>query len=402
IAGGPRKGHAVDKRQADALISDLDAAIASQLKTVYDHPRLRQLESSWRGLKLLVDHLDFREDITLEVLPAPQEELESALYNQVLIPEHESDRRSPLSVVMLDYEFSHGSRDIEILTDVAATAASLQVPMVGSLAPSFFGAAEPDALGRLPVLWQLLEKPEYLGWNKLRDETGAAYVSVVLPSIVLREPHKLNEKELVEASPLLGRASVAVGALLGRRYQDTGWPTRATGKSNAELVGLALGRVGGGALPLSAAIQTEKLSELDQHGIGSLSAVMNRDSVFLAYLPTLQSSPKGDAVEAQSRMDAQLFASRIGHFLLAEQQEGNLGSAQGDPVDRLVGRIVSFLGLTDTDDVGTFVSVTPVPEMDTPEAAVLAVTVAAPEAILPIEARVTVGLSIPRAEAGTR
>lgn len=65
----------VNKSLVDNMIVELDRKISHQVDEVLHEPNFQQLESAWRGLKLLVDRTDFRENIKLDVLHATKEEL---------------------------------------------------------------------------------------------------------------------------------------------------------------------------------------------------------------------------------------------------------------------------------------------------------------------------------------
>jgi type VI secretion system protein ImpC len=58
----------VNKRLVDQMIVELDQKIGQQMDEVLHHPELQKLESAWRGLKVLVDRTDFRENIKIQVL----------------------------------------------------------------------------------------------------------------------------------------------------------------------------------------------------------------------------------------------------------------------------------------------------------------------------------------------
>ncbi|NVZ67294.1 type VI secretion system contractile sheath large subunit, partial [Pseudomonas gingeri] len=65
----------VNKQRVDQMISEIDRTLGKQMDVILHQPQFQQLESAWRGLKLLVDRTDFRENIKLEVLHATKEEL---------------------------------------------------------------------------------------------------------------------------------------------------------------------------------------------------------------------------------------------------------------------------------------------------------------------------------------
>src|SRR5687768_6830949 len=55
----------VDKDRIQHLIGELDRRLSAQVDAILHHPAVQHLESAWRGLKHLVERVDFRENIRL-------------------------------------------------------------------------------------------------------------------------------------------------------------------------------------------------------------------------------------------------------------------------------------------------------------------------------------------------
>src|SRR5690606_14516638 len=65
----------VKKAMVDRMIAEIDAKLSRQMDEILHHPEFQALESSWRGLKLLVDRTNFRENSKLEILNASKQDL---------------------------------------------------------------------------------------------------------------------------------------------------------------------------------------------------------------------------------------------------------------------------------------------------------------------------------------
>src|SRR5690606_3206421 len=63
-----RANEKVDKAVVDQMIADIDTRLSKQVDAIVHHQEFQQLESAWRGLKFVVDRVDFRENIKVEVL----------------------------------------------------------------------------------------------------------------------------------------------------------------------------------------------------------------------------------------------------------------------------------------------------------------------------------------------
>ena len=62
-----REGEKIDKALVDALIAEIDVKLSKQIDEIIHHPTFQKLESAWRSLKFVIDRVDFRENIKVEV-----------------------------------------------------------------------------------------------------------------------------------------------------------------------------------------------------------------------------------------------------------------------------------------------------------------------------------------------
>jgi hypothetical protein len=72
---GARKVERLDKTLLDEHIASLDAQISQQLDAVMHHPDFQRVESTWRGVKSLIDQTDFRQNVRIELLDISKDHL---------------------------------------------------------------------------------------------------------------------------------------------------------------------------------------------------------------------------------------------------------------------------------------------------------------------------------------
>jgi len=331
VAGASPDETRVENTAADQLLMDLDQVLGEQLNALLAIPRLRSLEASWRGLKLLVDRIPFKANIQLDVLAAPKAELDNALYHQVLLPTFQAkEAPTGYAAIILDFAFDQRSKDMALLAELAETAASLQVPLIGAVDASFFGLAAQQELDRLPVLWQMLDTPTYIEWHKLRADDHAQSLALALPDFLLRAPY--GKDNPVKAFPfeeqgrLWGHASLAVALRIADSFSRTGWPTNLLGSAEQVIPDLPIWTTRKGATPLAALLSDQQFAECKKAGFTVLGGRSNRDSLYVARAVMVHASKVFDdlLMTAEARehdtLACQLFVAEAARFVVAVQQ----------------------------------------------------------------------------------
>jgi type VI secretion system protein ImpC len=64
-----RAAEKVNAVAVDAMIAEVDRRLSAQLNEILHHPDVQKLESAWRSLRWTIEHVDFRENIRMEILP---------------------------------------------------------------------------------------------------------------------------------------------------------------------------------------------------------------------------------------------------------------------------------------------------------------------------------------------
>ena len=97
----------VPRLQAD--VARIDALLCQQVNAILHHPRLQQLEASWRGLLYLVEQADGAEGVKIRVLSTSWKELgrnleraiefdQSQLFRKVYSDEFDMPGGEPLAI----------------------------------------------------------------------------------------------------------------------------------------------------------------------------------------------------------------------------------------------------------------------------------------------------------------
>ena len=357
-------------RAADALGGRLDAQTAA----IFDHPDVRRAEGAWRGLAFLVGRLAFRRGARLDVLAASRASLAEALHTHVLLPEHaEGASRVPLVSIVVDHAFEATSADLAALTDLAETGASLQVPVVASVAPAFFGFDAPTDFARLPPAVTHLARPEYATLSSLRRRPEAASLALALPPFVLRPADG-------RAGPVLwGGAALLAAAAMAERHAATGWPTAPAGTTVGDLT---VRQTRMGALPLAAAFSDSVLQDVARAGLLGFSGPLQTDRAVLGPPATL-------AGAGEASLPAAVFTALAAHRALG--LGGALaGMAEDEALAEVEAHFRTFLGTSDADAV----TVQAMPEHDTATSRTVGVRLRPPASIAAGAVDVVIGVTI--------
>jgi type VI secretion system protein ImpC len=190
----------VKKAMVDRMIAEIDAKLSRQMDEILHNAEFQALESSWRGLKLLVDRTNFRENIKLEIINASKQDLlddfedspeinQSGLYKHIYTAEYGQFGGQPVGALIANYFFDPSAPDIKTLQYVASVASMSHAPFIAAAGPKFFGLESFTGLPDLKDLKDHFEGPQFAKWQSFREQEDARYVGLTVPRFLLRNPY---------------------------------------------------------------------------------------------------------------------------------------------------------------------------------------------------------------------
>ncbi|HSX90119.1 MAG TPA: type VI secretion system contractile sheath large subunit [Pseudomonas sp.] len=190
----------VKKAMVDRMIAEIDAKLSRQMDEILHNAEFQALESSWRGLKLLVDRTNFRENIKLEIINASKQDLlddfedspeitQSGLYKHIYTAEYGQFGGQPVGALIANYFFDPSAPDIKTLQYVASVATMSHAPFIAAAGPKFFGLESFTGLPDLKDLKDHFEGPQFAKWQSFREQEDARYVGLTVPRFLLRNPY---------------------------------------------------------------------------------------------------------------------------------------------------------------------------------------------------------------------
>ena len=204
-----REGEKVDKALVDAMIAEIDLKLSSQIDVILHHAEFQKLESSWRGLKFVIDRVNFRENVKVEMLNVSKDDLledfedspevpKSGLYKIVYSAEYGQFGGKPYGLIVGNYDFGPGPQDVALLQNCGAVAAMSHAPFLSAAGPQFFGLENYNGLPNMKDLRAVFEGPQYTKWQSFRESEDSRYVGLTMPRFLLRLPYGSNSVPVKE------------------------------------------------------------------------------------------------------------------------------------------------------------------------------------------------------------
>src|SRR2546421_12473500 len=132
-----------------AIIAEIDQKLSAQINVILHNERFQQLESAWRGLHYLVNNTETDEMLKIRVLNISKADLartlkrykgtawdQSPLFKKVYEAEYGQLGGEPFGCLVGDYHFDHSPPDVELLGELAKTAAASHCPFIAGTAPT--------------------------------------------------------------------------------------------------------------------------------------------------------------------------------------------------------------------------------------------------------------------------
>ncbi len=236
-------------------IADIDRRLGRQMDEILHNERFKRLETAWLGLGVLVDRVDFDENISVHVLQATKAELEED-FEEAVENRHSGYGRHVTSavdgqnrdlifgVVIANHAFGLGAKDRYLLRNLADVAKLAAVPLIAGAGPDLFdGDRDASDFGNLPFIRRLdrmFEGPRYMMWRQLCRGEDSQYVGLCLPRFLLRCNYSADDEDVAAfdyderwqdrhgALPW-GNAALALGARVAHSFARCRWFHHITG-----------------------------------------------------------------------------------------------------------------------------------------------------------------------------
>lgn len=354
-----KKARKADKTAVDAMIAEIDSKLSGQLDQILHHKTFQKMESAWRGLKLVVDRTNFRENVKLDLINVSKEELQedfedapeivkSGLYKLVYTGEYGQFGGEPYGAMIANYDFSPGPQDVALLGKVASVSAMSHAPFIAAAGAKFFGLDSFTDLPNLKDLESVFEGPQYAKWQSFRESEDSRYVGLTCPRFLLRLPYgqdtvpvkAFNYNESVQGNHtgyLWGNTAFAFATRLADSFAKFRWCPNIIGPQSGGAVEdlplhqyEAMGEVQT-KIPTEVLLSERREYELSEQGFIGLTMRKGSDEACFFSANSCQkvknfgTSKEGKMAETNYRLGTQLpymfIVNRLSHYIKVLQRE---------------------------------------------------------------------------------
>jgi type VI secretion system protein ImpC len=376
----------------DYLTALIDEKISAQLNAILHHPDFLALEAAWRGLRFLVDRVDFSQNIKLEYLSISKADLladfedapeviKSGLYKHIYTAEFGQFGGQPVAAVIADYTFSPSAQDIGLLKYVARVASLAHAPFFAAAGEDFFDLDDWSRFADIKDVKSVFDMPRYARWNTFRETEMARYVGLALPGFLLRPPHdpetaagaaafNFTETPENERQFCWGNTAFALAACLADSFARYRWCVNIIGPDGggavANLPCCQYEAVRGIQNKISTRTTISERREYELAELGFIALAADKkpnEAVFFSANSALKpklfpKTPEGATAEINFRLSTQfpymMLMNRLAHYLKVLQRE-SVGAWRGreDIARELNAWISRYVTEMDTPDALT-------------------------------------------------
>ena len=317
----------------------LEQAFRNLLDGILHHPEVHRLESTWRGLRLLVEHCDRKAGVEVDVVCAGREAVADALKR---LGEPDGDRAA-IDLVLIDQHLEPVAVDLAHLDKWAGLASTLLAPIVLAGHPTMLGVDSLEQVARSTSALSTSNDGRAVALRGVASREDSRWVALVLNDPLVRAPYTQGTSRLQQPpyeedasdpdAHVYTNGAYVVGALCARSHARLRWPTAITGIRDGVIGNLAVRTVHDrgedAAVPLEVVPSEDAVREVARAGLTMLTCAPNTDAAVLSRAPVLHrgASPSGPAA-ASGTLGDQIF---IGLFARAVQQVAAAIPAGTDP-----------------------------------------------------------------------
>lgn len=332
-------------------VAKIDSQMSEQMDAILHNSVFQKLEASWRGLQKLVFNTETGTFLKLRLLPITKKELyndlikavefdQSSLFKKIYEEEYGTLGGTPYSCLVGDFSFGRSKYDTELLRAISTLAAAAHAPFIAGVNPNMFDIETFSDLGIPRDLAAIFESSELAAWNSFRQTEDSRYVSLILPTVLMRSPYdpENNPCELFSYEEEIagtnnnhfcwGNPAFELALRITSAYAEFNWTTAIRGEESGgkveNLPAFTFETDNGDVelkCPCQVSITDRREKELSNLGFISLCHAKGDDYAVFFSGQTAQKAKRYNTPDASSnaimstRLPYLLNASRFAHYI---------------------------------------------------------------------------------------
>ena len=341
----------------NARIAQIDHLVSIQLNEIMHHASFQKLESTWRGVKYLMDQSETGVMLKIRIINCNKKEMlkdlqrapefdQSALFKKVYEEEYGIFGGAPFGALVGDYEFSKHPEDMELLEQISHVAAAAHAPFCTAASAEMMNLPSFTSLDAPRDLAKIFDTTEYAKWKSFRQSEDSRYVALALPRVLGRLPYgrdtkpveDFNYEEHVDGSDhnkyLWMNAAFALASRMTNSFSQFGMCVAMRGVEGGGLVtGLPVHNFytdeGDVTMKCPTEVPITDRREKELADLGFAPLVHCKDTDYAAFF-SVQSCQKPkvydtDSANANARLSTQIpyimAVSRFAHYLKAMMRD---------------------------------------------------------------------------------
>lgn len=350
----------IDEMSSDTpitILAELDRKIGEQLDEIIHAKEFIRLEAAWHSLSFLVESNLYNENCSVELLSVSKEALitdfedvpeitHSRYYDIVYSAEFGQFGGRPYGVIIGDYEFGPGARDMKLAQQLATVSSMAHAPFIAGADSTIFDIDSMSDITRIRDFASIYEQAKFTKWNAFRQSEEARYFALTMPRFKLRDVHGLNHdtnnsvvyRESTAGGVehgLWGNSAFAFATRLIDSFSKYRWCINITGIDDGKVGAIRMtpydGAVVNSKIPTQVLISDRQVREITSQGFMPLSIHKGSDTAaFFASNSviagkTFSNDQKGREASLSHHLSSQLqylfITCRIAHYLKMMQRE---------------------------------------------------------------------------------
>ncbi|HVY47332.1 MAG TPA: type VI secretion system contractile sheath large subunit, partial [Minicystis sp.] len=178
-------------------IARVEKAIAAQLGAILQHPEVRRLEESWRGVRFLVERAKGHAGVRVEVVCARPDDMADALARAIRT---NASSEPPVSFAVVDLEIDGTAVGLARLEKLAGVAEDATAPVLVNASPALLGVESLRDVERLDNKAGLFQAPERVPWRSTAAKGPLRWVTLAANRMLARPPFDKQTSRVREAN----------------------------------------------------------------------------------------------------------------------------------------------------------------------------------------------------------